>query len=190
MGRMLRWTAVVLLGGGVGLAALVTAAVPAHACSCAQLDDQTSRGHADVVFVGRLVARQRTTTGLFGTGSSSEPTILTFTVDGVYKGTAAARQRLSTPLSSGSCGWEPTGDRPWLVFASGSTDTLSTTLCSGNREGPAPAGWGTGATPVAGEAGPTLPRTVGLLGSLGVAAVLVAAGSGAVILVARRLRRR
>lgn len=188
VGRAARWLGAVLLGGVAGLAALVTAAVPAHACSCATSDDETARRGADVVFVGRMVERQEEQPGLFGSGSADDA-VLTFAVDRVYKGTAAARQRLSTPLSSGSCGWEPAADRPFLVFASGETSTLSTSLCIGNREGAAPAAWGPGSEPQPGEAGPTLPRTDSLLGSLGIAAALVAAGSGVVLLLARRFRR-
>lgn len=190
MTRFLRLLLTALLGLGAGLAVTVAGAVPAHACSCGPTDDGTARSASDVVFVGRLVERQEATPGPFGLGPPAVTAILVFEVDRVFKGTATARQRLSTPLSSGSCGWEPTSDRPWLVFATGSSDTLSTQLCIGNREGAAPAAWGTGAAPAAGEAGPQLPSSAGPLRSLGIAAGLVAAGTAAVLLLARRLRRR
>lgn len=82
MGRMAKWCAAVLLGGAATLAALVTAAVPAHACSCAQAEDETARAGADVVFVGRLVTRQEAGPGLFGSGAV-DTAILVFDVDRV-----------------------------------------------------------------------------------------------------------
>jgi hypothetical protein len=192
MTRIVGWLGAALLGAGVALAALVVvAAVPAHACSCVQLDDATALSGADVVFTGRLVDRMESSPGLFGARSSADPAILTFAVDRVFKGHAAAEQRVSTASSGASCGWELTGEGPFVVFAQGAGSSMNTSLCSGNRAGAVPAGWGGGSPPLGDQARPTPAGPPGLLRTVAIAAGLVAAGTAAVLALARvRGRRR
>jgi hypothetical protein len=74
-----------------------------------------------------------------------------------------------------------------VVFAQGAGTSVSTTLCSGNRAGAAPAAWGGGAAPLAGETGPREPFSLFSLRNLGLVTVLMAAL--AVVRVTVRARR-
>lgn len=185
--RTARALVAALLGLAAGLAVLVAAAEPAHACSCAVLDDAAARSGADLVFTGRLLERHVRSPGPFGVQSSADPAILTFQVDRVFKGSAAAVQRLSTSAFGSSCGWELDGEGPFLVFAQGAGASASTGLCAGNRPGTAPAGWGVGEQPLPGDTGPDLPALFPwgrvLLG------VVVAGAAAAVVILLRRRRR-
>jgi hypothetical protein len=115
---------------------------PAHACSCVGRDDAQSFEAADVVFRGTLPAGTVTGRG------DSDPVVLTFAADRVYKGTAYTAQKVSTSASGASCGLEISGAGPFLVFASDPRDEDGTapevapgtvpvpeaSLCGGTRE--------------------------------------------------------
>jgi hypothetical protein len=184
--RILRWLAAAALGLGAALGAVVAGAIPAHACSCAQIPEQESFTMADAVFTGTLVSRENASES--ATGSSSDQALLTFTVSRVYKGAAATTQRVSTQLG---CGWGLTGEGrgPWVIFAQGGEQQLTTSLCSGNREGPAALVWGLGSAPDPGSAGPRFSRTDRWQFQLAVRAVGVLALIGLVLVGVRRWRR-
>ena len=191
MRRLGRWVGAVLFGTGVTLAGVVAGAVPAHACSCVQVTDDAAFEGSDLVFTGRLVTRKDTPAGLGGSLSSGDRAVLTFAVDRVFKGQVSARQRVSTSRDGASCGWELAGEGPFLVFAQGAGASVSTSLCSGNRAGAAPAAWGDGAAPVAGQTGPPEPFNRFSLRNLGLVAGLVAAlvAVGVAVLTRRDSRR-
>ena len=102
----------------------------AYACSCAlAADDARYLAHSDVAFTGRLVERQEPSLSF----SSTDPVTLVFTVDRVYKGTAARTQGVETARSGASCGVDLPAGRPVIVFADSVSDHLSAELCSGSR---------------------------------------------------------
>jgi hypothetical protein len=184
--RVLRRLAVAALGLGAALGAVVARALPAHACSCAQISEQESYTMADAVFTGTLVSRENARES--ATGSSSDPVLLTFTVIRVYKGATATGQRVSTQIG---CGWGLGGEGrgPWVIFAQGGEQQLTTSLCSGNREGPAAVARGRGSPPDPGSAGPQFSLTDRWQFQLAVRAVVVVALIGLVLVGVRRLRR-
>jgi hypothetical protein len=81
-------------------------------------DDAGFFADADAVFTGRLVSPEEpaTVTG------SADPALHVFAVDTVYKGTVHRSQGVLSPVSGATCGLEPTGDSPFVVFATRSAD--------------------------------------------------------------------
>jgi hypothetical protein len=149
MRTALRLLVTALLGLGAGLAAVVAGAAPAHACSCKQLTDSEALAGSDAVFTGRLLDRKDAPAAADGSMSSTDPATLTFAVDRVYKGDVLARQPVQTARMGASCGWELSGEGPYVVFASRQGTVLRISLCSGNRAGAVPAVWGSGTAPKA-----------------------------------------
>lgn len=114
-----RQTAATLLLSCLLVAAGLVVAAPASACSCAPQTTQQYFERADAVFTARLVSREEPR----GTvTSSADPAVHVFAVDAVFKGTAAAEQEVLSPVSGATCGLELTGDGPFVVFATRSTD--------------------------------------------------------------------
>ena len=127
---------VALLGLTWGVWAAPT---PAFACSCASSDTADQISRADVIFSGSVVSDEtRSTTRRY-----------VFAVDRVFKGKASVTQVVETSSSSASCGVELSGPGPFVVYAQaggGRTD-LTTNLCGGTTNGPAPAALGAGSAP-------------------------------------------
>lgn len=115
----MRRTVVTLLLGGLLLAAGVLMAPPASACSCVGGTTQEFFDRADAVFTARLVSREGPQ-GLIT--SSADPALHVFAVDTVFKGSAAEQQGVLSPDSGASCGLELSGEGPFVVFATRSTD--------------------------------------------------------------------
>jgi hypothetical protein len=115
MSQGLRPLLIALLGVVAGLAAVVAAAVPAHACSCAQATDPEQLARADVVFNGRLLGRQDAPPAADGSFSSGDPAILTVAVARVYKGTA--RQGAGRPVTMAGGFWDV--GAPGVAIAAG-----------------------------------------------------------------------
>lgn len=117
---LLRLLAVVLLtlAGGV-----VTPAGLACACSCAPLTTTEALRNASAVFDGEVIAGTPATAS-----GSGDPIAYTIAVTRVYKGSVPARVLVTSAASEASCGVRLSGEV--LVFARGSYDALTTTLCS------------------------------------------------------------
>jgi hypothetical protein len=79
------------------------------------------------VFEGTAVEAQLPDVGSDGLRSSSDPEVITFTVDRVHKGEVRERQEVVTEESGVSCGLEVEVGGSYLVFAGGQTSTLSPT---------------------------------------------------------------
>jgi MYXO-CTERM domain-containing protein len=99
-------------------AATLLVAGPASACSCATGSTAGYFAQADAVFTGSLVSREEPAT----ITSSADPALHVFAVDTVYKGTAHESQDVLSPVSGATCGLELTGEGPFVVFATRSTD--------------------------------------------------------------------
>lgn len=103
------------------LAALLTAAgllvaSPAAACSCAEADTAAYFADADAVFAGSLVSREVRRLDSW-TQSSGDPALHVFEVETVYKGEVHEQQGVISAADGASCGLEPSGDGPYVVFA-------------------------------------------------------------------------
>jgi hypothetical protein len=153
-----------LLGAAVLFLASATeivTAAPAHACTCIGFTDDQAFARADVVFTGRAVAR---TTSILPARSPAS-TLWTFTVDAVYKGTAARRQGVVTMGDGPACGLDVPRDQAVVVFARRRPHTLEADLdgatlwanqCEGTRttaDRPVPTSFGRTRAPAAGEGG-------------------------------------
>jgi len=115
------------------------APTPAYACSCARADTADQISRADVIFSGTVVSDEtRSTTRRY-----------VFAVDRVFKGDASVTQVVETSSSSASCGVELAGPGPFVVYAQagGGRTGLTTNLCGGTTNGPAPAALGAGSAP-------------------------------------------
>lgn len=144
------------------------APAPASACGCGydEHDPELVR-RAEVIFTGTVVQDRA-----FG-----HTRTLTFAVERVYKGQAAATQDIKTHISGATCGLELAGDGPFLIQAGSDPNrpgTLSASLCGSSRTGPAPAGLGAGHPPRPGSATstPTWLPLAGGLTSIAAAAVV------------------
>ncbi|MCD9624812.1 hypothetical protein [Rhabdothermincola salaria] len=184
--RRLRPVVLALLLPVVASGLVVASATPAMACSCVPLTDEDALERADVVFTGNWVA---TETGLpYPFGDSDEGVRLIFEVDAVYAGEAHERQSVVTERESATCGLDPDGPGPFLVFArrgAGPHDPAAeegevvADSCSGTRRlavGPVPAALGPPTEPLEGSSpvGGGRPGDVLLWGGVGAMVVLVA----------------
>lgn len=179
-GRARRWlrglvAAVLLVLGG-----LVVGAPAAYACSCAYPPDSPDLvDMADVVFTGRVVGDRVV-------GSSR---FLSFDVERVYKGDAAARQRVRTHAQSSACGLSLDGTDRYVLHGSGTAADLTASLCGGSRPGDRVVGLGPGRPPRPGTDGPSLltadvdPVTLALGGTV------LGLGLVAAVVLVRRWRR-
>ena len=115
------------------LMSVIGFATPAHACSCAPLNEAKYFRHADVVFTGTLIDRQEPPWQ--PVMSSGDPATLTFEVSRVYRGEAQRLQEIETAMEGASCGLEIEGSGPFLVFANDAPDgaPLTASLCGGTR---------------------------------------------------------
>jgi hypothetical protein len=114
---MRRAAATLLLTCLFAAAALLVAG-PASACDCATGSTAGYFADADAVFTGSLVSREEPAT----ITSSADPALHVFAVETVYKGTVQESQDVLSPVSGATCGLELTGDGPFVVFATRSTD--------------------------------------------------------------------
>jgi hypothetical protein len=167
-----RSVAAVLAGLAAAVALQVGGASPAHACSCAvDRSDAVRAVNADAVFVGRVAAERR----------SGRNVTWTVDVETVVKGEVARRQAVRSAGDGASCGAGLNTDGWYLVLADLNPDgTLSTGLCSGNRDVPAhfvPTAFGAVTTPRPGSAG-RVDSGVPWPLLLGVAAALAAVTGG------------
>lgn len=121
-------------------AGAVVTAPAAVACSCAsEPSDVTAADRADAVFSGVLVGRDEPRGLVRGSADGAR---LTFEVGHVYAGQVADVQVVLTASTGASCGWEMTGEGPFLVFArlgsdgivGAAADDLVTGLCDGSRQ--------------------------------------------------------
>jgi hypothetical protein len=169
-------TAVVLQVGG---------ASPAHACSCVGgRTDAQAAADADAVFVGRVVAERR----------SSQAVTWTLDVETVVKGDVPQRHAVRSAAYGASCGAELDMGGWYLVLAETNADgTVSTGLCSGNRDVPphyVPTTFGAVTTPRPGSAGRVQTTTTGGIRApwpVALAAALaLAVAIGAVVAASRR----
>jgi hypothetical protein len=164
----------------LALGGLLVGASPASACSCAYPADAPELVElGDVVFTGRVV----------GDRVVGQSRFVTFAVDRVYKGDAAARQRVRTNAQSSSCGLALEGTDRYVVHGRGTAADLTASLCGGTRPGADVVGLGPGQPPRPGSDGPSLltaqvDPVVLALGATVLSASLVAA----VMLVRRRRR--
>ncbi len=115
--RVVRRIVVTLLLGGVLMAGGLLVAPPASACSCVGGTTQEFLDRADAVFTGRLLSRDPERPD--GPASAA---LHVFAVDTVLKGVVHERQGVVSPQSGASCGLELSGDGPFVVFATRSTD--------------------------------------------------------------------
>jgi hypothetical protein len=160
----------------VGLT-VVGAVVPttAWACSCVYSKDAPEHiGYADVIFTGTIQDSEHI----------GKTRWITFAVDRVYKGEAAAVQDVATRDQPASCGLAIKGPRSFVVFAdrARSGDTLTASSCGGTRAGQAPASLGAGWAAHAGEARRPPRPAVWVV-------VLLTVAAGGIALIARRRRR-
>lgn len=122
MNRSARLVATALLAAGL------TTAGTAHACSCAPATEADAFARADHVFQGRVLAR------------SDEPGRIMVryrvVVTKERKGDVPRYVSVITATSSASCGAKLVVGKDYLIHATGdaSDRTVETGLCSGNRK--------------------------------------------------------
>jgi hypothetical protein len=168
----------------LAVAATLTLASPARACSCAGGRTAAQEADAaDVVFVGRVEAKR--TSGYGGSGTVT----WTIAVESVLKGDVARRQAVSSSDNGASCGATLDTHGWYLVLAYVSENgKLGTNLCSGNRTvAPhyVPTTFGTVSQPRPGSAGDVAePRWPVAL------ALVAVTAAGAAVLATRRAPQR
>jgi hypothetical protein len=158
---------------------------PAYACSCVQpAPPLQARDQSQTVFAGAVAAVEPGKDGL----------LVTFDVAQSWKGPVGPRLTLATSGSSASCGFEFVPGEEYLVYGYAQDGQLHTGLCTRTAPlanagddlaalGPGVAAPAAPAAPPA-EVGAELPwRVIALAGG---AALLLAAGIGAVALRRRR----
>jgi hypothetical protein len=127
----MRWlrnasTVLALASAGIFLGPIT----PACACSCADGTAQELFDDSEMVFRGVV---SKIDAPLF-VGNSGAPVRVTLTVSEVFKGTVSSRMTVTTPLDGASCGYEFVEGRQYVVLASMYEGTVTTSLCSGNRD--------------------------------------------------------
>ncbi len=103
---------------------------PAYACSCVipgPPDEELANSSA--VFSGKVVNLAEPFSG-FGPVSSADPIKVTFQVDKVWKGSVSQTTTISTARSSASCGYTFEKGGEYIVYAYGTENDLSVSLCS------------------------------------------------------------
>lgn len=102
----------------------------AYACSCVipgPPDEELANSSA--VFSGKVVNLSEPFAG-FGPVSSADPIKVTFLVDKVWKGSVSQTTTISTARSSASCGYTFEKGGEYIVYAYGTENDLSVSLCS------------------------------------------------------------
>ncbi|MBK8446828.1 MAG: hypothetical protein IPL41_09170 [Micropruina sp.] len=108
----------------LALASIMLGPTPvACACSCAPVTTADALARSSAVFEGEVVAAGAPTGGF-----SAELVSYTITVSRVFKGSVPAQVVVRSEASEASCGIVLKGHV--VVFASGASDDLRTTLCS------------------------------------------------------------
>jgi hypothetical protein len=101
----------------------------AYACSCAlpgPPDEELA--NAAAVFSGRVVSIVKPIN--FGSISSADPIEVTFQVQEVWKGSVSLTTTITTSRSGASCGYTFQKGNEYIVYAYGSENNLSVSLCS------------------------------------------------------------
>ena len=111
-----RRTFVTVLLAGLLLAAGLTVAAPASACSCAGGTTAEYFERADAVFTGSLFSRDVDHPN-WPMASSGDPALYVFTAHVVFKGEVHEAQGVVSADSGASCGLELSGKGPFVVFA-------------------------------------------------------------------------
>ncbi|MGB3632620.1 MAG: hypothetical protein WA982_01120 [Rubrobacteraceae bacterium] len=100
----------------------------AYACSCAfeagvtkQERVQEAFSQANAVFAGKVVDLEDPPSPV---SSSMDPITATFDVSEAWKGSQAKTQKITTPLSEASCGYEFQAGKAYLVYASEDMEVL------------------------------------------------------------------
>ncbi len=107
----------------------------AHACSCVLPGPpEAELARSVAVFSGRVVKRDAPV-GLVV--SSADPVEVTFEVYSVWKGPAYSTITVTTARSGASCGYAFEKGEEYLVYADGSADSLTVSMCSRTQ----PLGW-------------------------------------------------
>ena len=99
----------------------------AFACSClppGPPGDELARSAA--VFAGKVVGLDVPA----GVNSGADPVRVTFQISQVWKGTASPNLVVTTAQSSASCGVAFEQGQDYLVYAAGTDDALTASLCS------------------------------------------------------------
>jgi len=102
----------------------------AYACSCAPpgpLNEELTTAAA--VFTGKVVGTVEPIDG-FGPISSADPIKVTFQVYKVWKGSVSQTTNITTARSGSSCGYTFEKGIEYIVYAHGSENNLSVSLCS------------------------------------------------------------
>jgi hypothetical protein len=101
----------------------------AYACSCVlpgPPDEELA--NATAVFTGKVVSLSKPVD--FGPISSADPIKVTFQVYEVWKGSVSLTTTITTSRSSASCGYPFQKGGEYIVYAYGSENNLSVSLCS------------------------------------------------------------
>lgn len=123
----------------------VLGASPAFACKCVVSSDRQNYDRADVVFkakLGKVTPRTREEDQVSGSSGSR---VFEFVPGRADKGKVTTPQRVSTPLSSATCGVQLSGQGPFVVYAykrsaddrqqdGRSAPKLAISSCRGTRE--------------------------------------------------------
>ncbi len=102
----------------------------AYACSCVipgPPDEELANSSA--VFAGKVINLAEPFAG-FGPVSSADPIKVTFQVDKVWKGSVSQTTIISTARSGASCGYTFEKGGEYIVYAYGTENDLSVSLCS------------------------------------------------------------
>lgn len=118
-----RFRIVVALWGLVTMLALTPAPAGAGEGTCSPPSDGEAFDAATVVFAGELIDSE-------GVGGGNGPTVRTFAVELVFKGTATAMQAIAEP-DLFPFTWRP--GQIYLVFVEAGEDGLAIGPCSGTR---------------------------------------------------------
>lgn len=115
------------------LALVAWAAPPCWACSCVPASDEEHYARADVVFVGKVVAREEPSAH-DPYQSSSDPITWTFEVEQTQKGEARRTESVRSARDDATCGYRFEVGGRYQVFANRSENgELWTSICSGTR---------------------------------------------------------
>ena len=178
-GRSRRYLPGLLASLLLALGGLLAGGSSAYACSCVYPPDAPELVEmADVVFSGRVVEDRVVGRSRF----------LTFEVDRVYKGDAAARQRVRTSAQSSACGLALDDADRYVVHGRGTATELTASLCDGTRSGEEVVGLGPGRAPRPGADGPSIFTAEVDPVPLVLGAAALSLGVGAVVLLVRSRR--
>ena len=116
----------------IAISLFITSVEAAESCTCMPASPQQNFESANTVFSGRVIhIKTRRKFRLFR--SSLQQKIVIFQVDQVWKGQEIPQLTVITSNSSASCGVNFVQRESYLVYASGSDDELTTSLCSGTK---------------------------------------------------------